>query len=407
MLTLLRNARIVLPEKVLESGSLLIEGGRIARVIERPSAEPVQTDSIIELDGATLFPGFIDLHIHGAIGVDVNSATASDLQRVSEFLASKGVTAWLPTLVPASDEQYKRAMIAIEEAVAQTSVCDSSDHSDSDNHRLKSVPLARVLGVHYEGPFVNSEQCGALNREHFRTFKNATDLDSLPTVGHESAVHLTTVAPEIEGGIELIRELRSRGWIVSIGHTRATPDVLDQAKDAGAQHMTHFMNAMSPLHHRAPGPVGWGLLNEDVSLDVIADGVHLDPMMLKVLLRCVTPSRLALISDAIAATGQGDGDYEIWGEKITVANGRTGNARGSIAGSVITMLDAVKTMLSLGASECDVARMASLNPARLLGIDRDCGSIEEGKRADLVALDGQGHIQLTFIGGQVVEPIIV
>ena len=214
-------------------------------------------------------------------------------------------------------------------------------------------------------------------------------------------IHFTTVAPEIEGGIELIGELRRRGWVVSIGHTRATPDVLDEAKAAGAQHMTHFMNAMSPLHHRAPGPIGWGLLNEDVSLDVIADGVHLDPMMLKVLLRCVTPSRLALISDAIAATGQGDGDYEIWGEKITVMNGRTSNARGSIAGSVITMLDAVKTMLSLGASECDVARMASSNPARLLGIDRDCGSIEEGKRADLVALDDQGHIQLTFIGGRV------
>ena len=164
--------------------------------------------------------------------------------------------------------------------------------------------------------------------------------------------------------------------------------------------MTHFMNAMSPLHHRAPGPIGWGLLNDDVSLDVIADGVHLDPTMLKVLLRCVSPARLTLISDAIAATGQGDGDFEIWGEKITVANGRTSNARGSIAGSVITMLDAVKTMLSLGASESDVARMASLNPARLLGIDRDCGSIEEGKRADLVAVDEGGEVCLTVIGGQ-------
>jgi N-acetylglucosamine-6-phosphate deacetylase len=399
--TLLRNARIVLPEKVLESGSLLIEGGRIAQVIEGASAESVSSDSIIDLNGATLFPGFIDIHIHGAVGVDVNSATASDLRRVSELLAGKGVTAWLPTLVPATDEQYERAIAAIEEAVAEASVCDSSVPLDDDNHRLKSAPRARVLGVHYEGPFVNSEQCGALHREHFRPFKNATDLDSLPTVEHQNAVHMTTVAPEIEGGIDLIGELRRRGWVVSIGHTRATPGVLDEAKAAGAQHMTHFMNAMSPLHHRAPGPIGWGLLNEDVSLDVIADGVHLDPMMLKVLLRCVTPSRLALISDAIAATGQGDGEHEIWGEKISVANGRTSNARGSIAGSVITMQDAVKTMLSLGASECDVARMASWNPARLLGVDGDCGSIEEGMRADLAVLDDQGHIQLTFIGGRI------
>jgi N-acetylglucosamine-6-phosphate deacetylase len=214
---------------------------------------------------------------------------------------------------------------------------------------------------------------------------------------------MITVAPEIQGGIELIRELRQRGWVVSIGHTRATPEILDAAKEAGAQHMTHFMNAMSPLHHRAPGPVGWGLLNDDVSLDLIADGIHLDPMMLKMLLRCVTPSRLALISDAIAATGLGDGDYEIWGEQITVQDGRTRNARGSIAGSVITMLDAVKMMLSLGASECDVARMASTNPARLLGIDVDCGSIEEGKRADLVALSDRGDIQFTVTNGAVVR----
>ncbi|MFY9618754.1 MAG: N-acetylglucosamine-6-phosphate deacetylase [Pyrinomonadaceae bacterium] len=390
MLTLLRNARIVLPEQVLESGGLLITDGQIARVIEDISAASVNADSIIDLDGATLFPGFVDIHIHGAIGVDVNSATASDLRRLSELLASTGVTAWLPTLVPAANEQYQRAIAAISELMSQQATAQSNEVG------------ARVLGVHYEGPFVNSEQCGALHREHFRTFKSATDVDSLPTVENQNAVHLTTVAPEIEGGIELIGELRRRGWIVSIGHTRALPDVLDEAKAAGAQHMTHFMNAMTPLHHRAPGPIGWGLLNDDVSLDVIADGVHLDPMMLKVLLRCVTPSRLALISDAIAATGQGDGDYEIWGEKITVTNGRTSNARGSIAGSVITMQDAVKMMLSLGASECDVARMASLNPARLLGIDRDCGSIEEGKRADLVALDDQGHIQLTVIGGQVV-----
>ena len=301
----------------------------------------------------------------------------------------KGVTAWLPTLVPAAEEDYERAVAAISELTKRQASQATGDG-------------ARVLGVHYEGPFVNSEQCGALHREHFRTFKSAADLDSLPTISSSDAVHMMTVAPEIEGGIELIRELRRRGWIVSIGHTRATPDILDQAKAAGAQHMTHFMNAMSPLHHRAPGPVGWGLLNDEVSLDVIADGVHLDPMMLKVLLRTVTPKRLALISDAIAATGNGDGDYEIWGEKISVENGRTSNARGSIAGSVITMLDAVKMMLSLGASEIDVARMASFNPARLLGINSEYGSIEEGKRADLVALNRTGRVILSVVRGNVV-----
>jgi len=387
--TLLRNGRIVLPDSVLEPGAILISHGKISQIIDSSSLDSVVADSVIDLDHATIFPGFIDVHIHGAVGVDVNNADAAGLLRVAEFLASRGVTAWLPTLVPGPNEQYERALAAIGEAM-EVQAADTTKG-------------ARVCGVHYEGPFVSSEQCGALHREHFRKFKNAADLDSLPTINREGAVHMITVAPEIQGGIELIRELRQRGWVVSIGHTRATPEILDAAKEAGAQHMTHFMNAMSPLHHRAPGPVGWGLLNDDVSLDLIADGIHLDPMMLKVLLRCVTPSRLALISDAIAATGLGDGDYEIWGEQITVQDGRTRNARGSIAGSVITMLDAVKRMLSLGASECDIARMASTNPARLLGIDVDCGSIEEGKRADLIALSDRGDIQFTVTNGAVVR----
>jgi N-acetylglucosamine-6-phosphate deacetylase len=158
---------------------------------------------------------------------------------------------------------------------------------------------------------------------------------------------------------------------------------------------------MSPLHHRTPGPIGWGLLNDKVGVDVIADGIHLDPLMLKLVLRCKSAARVSLISDAVAPTGLGDGDYDIWGETITVEDGRTRNARGSIAGSVITMLDAARLMLSLDVPAADVARMASGNPARLLGLDADYGSIEEGKRADLVALDKEGNVRLTLIGGRV------
>jgi N-acetylglucosamine-6-phosphate deacetylase len=212
---------------------------------------------------------------------------------------------------------------------------------------------------------------------------------------------MTTVAPEIDGGIRLIDELSKRGWIVSIGHTRANREELDQAFAAGARHMTHFMNAMTPLHHRSPGPVDWGLMNAEVTCDLIADGIHLDPAILELILRNKTPERVSLISDAIAAAGRGDGEYEIWGEIITVKNGRTQNAQGNIAGSVITMLEAVRLMLSLGFTERQVAQMSSTNPARLLRIDNECGSIEAGKRADLVALDDQGAVRLTIVGGQV------
>jgi N-acetylglucosamine-6-phosphate deacetylase len=393
---LLRNARIVLPQQVAVASTLLIEDGRIARIFESETDQLPAVDAVFDLDGLTIFPGFIDIHIHGAAGVDTMAATTDDLARVSEFLARNGVTAWMPTLVPASEAEYEHSIRAIEDAVAQTSVCDEYAAGD---HRLKSVPLARVIGVHYEGPFVNSEQCGALHREHFRTFNSVADLDSLPTIQHENAIHLITLAPEIEGGIELIKELSRRGWIVSIGHTKATVEVLDQALQAGARHMTHFMNAMTPLHHRAPGPVGWGLIHDDVTCDLIADGVHLDRAVLKLILRSKTADRISLISDAVAPTGLGDGEYQIWGETIRVENLRTQNARGSIAGSVITMLDAVRMMLSLGVPEFEAARMASTNPARLLRIDDVCGSIQEGKRADLVALDLDGAVQMTLVGG--------
>jgi N-acetylglucosamine-6-phosphate deacetylase len=380
-LTLLQDARIVLPNRIAEQCNLLIHNDRIASIAES-SRLPV-ADSTINLNGLTLFPGFIDIHIHGAVGVDTMAATAEDLNRVSKFLATRGVTGWLPTFVPAPAGDYSRAIKAINEAT-------------------RSTVGARILGVHYEGPFVNSAQCGALHSEFFRSFSGAADLDDLPQLDDERAKHLITLAPEIEGGIDLVEELTRRGWIVSLGHTRADFGVLDKALAAGARHMTHFMNAMPPLHHRAPGPIGWGLARDEVTCDFIADGVHLDRQMLQLLLKLKSSDRLSLISDAVAAAGMGDGEFEIWGETITVKDGRTGNLRGAIAGSVITMLEAVRLMLSLGASEVDVAKMAATNPARLLGVSQECGAIEEGKRADLVALDGDDQIVLTLVAGSIV-----
>ncbi len=336
-------------------------------------------------------------------------AGASDLLRLCEFLAHQGVTGWLPTLVPGPAEQIQRAVNAIGESAATQQQAFAPSALDADSTApqagcplgdpaMSALPAigARVLGVHYEGPFVNDEQCGALHREHFRTFKEVSDVDSLPTLPHPEALHMMTVAPEIDGGIALINELIRQNWIVSIGHTRANVDVLDRALAAGAHHMTHFMNAMTPLHHRAPGPVGWGLMNDQVTCDLIADGIHLDPSIVKLILRNKTLERVSLISDAIAAAGLDDG-----GETIVVKNGRTQNSHGSIAGSVITMLDAVRMMSSLGFSESGVAQMSSLNPARLLRIDHDYGSIEAGKRADLVALDDKRQVRLTIIGGQI------
>ena len=382
---LLKNATVALPDRELAGAAVLVTDGKIAAVgsdLRDSAAEQ------IDLAGAILLPGFIDVHNHGAVGVDVMEATPDGLREVSAYLATQGVTGWLPTLVPGSDENYASVAAAVSEAMRA---------SEGKPERVSEGNRARILGLHYEGPFVNSAQCGALHVEHFKTYSKPGDLDLLRVP--EKGARMITLAPEVTGGVELVRELKARGWVISIGHTRASLELLDQASDAGARHMTHFMNAMSPLHHRSPGPVAWGLSRDDVTFDIVADGIHLDPFMLRLLVKIKGPKAISLISDAIAAAGKGDGNYQIWGETISVKNGRTANASGSIAGSVISMLDAVRVMRSVGVSWVDIASMASTNPARLLGLDHECGSIEPGKRADLVALNSDGTFQRTLILG--------
>ena len=382
---LLKNATVALPDRELAGAAVLVTDGKIAAVgsdLRDSAAEQ------IDLAGAILLPGFIDVHNHGAVGVDVMEATSDGLREVSAYLATQGVTGWLPTLVPGSDENYASVAAAVSEAMRA---------SEGKPERVSEGNRARILGLHYEGPFVNSAQCGALHVEHFKTYSKPGDLDLLRVP--EKGARMITLAPEVTGGVELVRELKARGWVISIGHTRASLELLDQASDAGARHMTHFMNAMSPLHHRSPGPVAWGLSRDDVTFDIVADGIHLDPFMLRLLVKIKGPKAISLISDAIAAAGKGDGNYQIWGETISVKNGRTANASGSIAGSVISMLDAVRVMRSVGVSWVDIASMASTNPARLLGLDHECGSIEPGKRADLVVLNADGTVQRTLILG--------
>jgi len=362
--------------------AMSISEGNIVEVVFNENATALSTDT--DFDGVLIFAGSIDIHNHGAVGVDVNEADANGLLRVAEFLARNGVTAWMPTLVPDSDENYRRAIAAIDELM--------SGQIDK--------PVAQAVGVHYEGVFASEKMCGALRPEFFKSY-SGSEIDELPKL--KKGVHMTTLAPEVDGGIELIAELVKEGWIVSIGHTKADAETLDRAFGAGARHMTHFFNAMTGVHHRELGVAGWGLANNEVTFDIIADGIHVHPKMLGFACRAKTPDKVSLISDSVAPTGLGNGEYELWGEKITVRDGRTQNERGSIAGSVITVNDAVKTMRSIGFSDVDLAKMASANPAKLLGIDDERGTIEIGKRADLVGIDVEGNIAFTMIGGKIVE----
>lgn len=374
---LLKNANVTLSGEKNENLSVLVKDGKISKITQ----EKISAENTIDLSNHKVFGGFIDIHNHGAVGVDVNTANADDLREAAKFLAQNGVTAWLPTLVPDSVENYQKSIKAIDELMKNQ----------------VNEPIAQALGIHYEGVFANQKMCGALRPEFFKSFKHGDEIEQLPKL--EKGIHLTTLAPEVENGVELVRELVKQNWIVSIGHTKADLQTLENAFDAGAKHLTHFFNAMTGLHHREIGVVGWALTKKDVTFDVIADGIHVASPILKFGVESKGASKVSLISDSVAPTGLGDGDYELWGEKITVRKGTTNNQNGNIAGSVITMLDAVKMMLSLGFSESEVSRMASSNPAKLLGIEKTYGSIEVGKRADLVALDEKGNVKVTIVGG--------
>lgn len=393
---LLFNARVILANEI-RRGGVLVHDGRIAHIFgsdQKPAG--LSANETMDLVGAYLAPGLIDIHIHGSAGVDVQAADEQYLAKLSEFLFSEGVTGYFPTLVPADERRYRDAIASIGSYVQKQDDVNSANRG------------ARILDIHFEGPFVNEHRCGALQPEHFRSYdgdpRSIEVFTSDPPNSQTSIPRLMTLAPEIHGGLDLTRELTNRGVRVLIGHSQADPDVLHQAARFGARHITHFPNALEGLHHRKPGAVAWALVRDDITLDCIADFHHVHPLMLRLMYQSKGADGMALISDAIMPAGLGDGEFAVWGEKITVRNGRTSLTReggkDTIAGSVITMREALKNIIGLGVPIHEAVRMATLVPARVAGIDSDYGSIEEGKRADLIVFDDDLTVRFAAVQGK-------
>ena len=295
----------------------------------------------------------IDLHLHGAFGVDVQEAGPDDLDLLARGLLSRGVTGFLPTLVPAP----------LDRLAASSARLSAWIRSRREGDGRGAMPL----GIHFEGPFVVAARCGALHTASFRDGARPEGLGAfLDAVGEIPGRAMTTLAPEIPGGVAIARELSRRGWVVSIGHTDADAAKLDEALAAGARHMTHFGNAMRPLHHREPGPVGWGLTTDGVTIDVIADLHHLSPGFLRLVLKCKGAGRVALVSDAVPPAGLPDGPYVVWGETLTLAGGAVRNAGGALAGSASLLDAAVGNLASLGLPAEEALRSACEVPARIL-----------------------------------------
>jgi N-acetylglucosamine-6-phosphate deacetylase len=268
-------------------------------------------------------------------------------------LWARGVAGFLPTLVP----------LRLAEMAAAVTRLSAWMRTRAEGDGRGALPL----GLHFEGPFVSRARCGAL---HPRDFLDGTDdlaLGAFFEVASSAPGRgMTTLAPEIPGGIAVVREFVRRGFVVSIGHTEADAATLEAARAAGARHMTHFGNAMKPLHHREPGPVGWGLVADGVTVDVIADGHHLSPEMLKLVFRAKGEGRVALVSDAMPAAGLADGHYAVWGETLAVSGGAARNAAGALAGSTALLDDCVKGLARAGLPEEVAIRSASAVPRRIL-----------------------------------------
>ena len=301
--------------------------------------------------GAT---GLVDLHVHGAFGVDVLTADDAALDRLALGLVERGVAGFVPTLVPVP-------LADLASLLARLSAWVRSRRDDDGRG-------AMPLGIHLEGPFVSPNRSGALHRERLLDGSDARAVGAfLDATADLPGRTLVTMAPEIPGGLELVSAFVKRGWLVSLGHTEADVPTLDAALARGARHMTHFGNAMKPLHHRDAGPVGWGLLRDGVTVDVIADLHHLSPEMLALVRRCKGPEGFALISDAAPCAGLADGAYRVWGETLTVSSGAVRNASGGLAGSVALLDECVERMAACGAATPDEARhAASETPRRLL-----------------------------------------
>ncbi len=303
--------------------------------------------------GDTADSGLVDLHIHGAFGVDVLTAGPLELDRLSRGLLERGVTSFLPTLVPVPLRELGEVVARLSSWIASRRPLDGRG--------------ALPLGLHFEGPFVSTSRCGALHRESFLDGANPALVEAFfEALGTLPGRPMITLAPEIPGGLTLISELVKRGFVVSIGHTDAASSTLDEAARRGARHMTHFANAMRPLHHREVGPVGWGLLNDDVTVDVIADMAHLSAEMLHLIFKAKGHGRVAVISDAVPPAGLAEGDHRVWGETLTVRGGTARNAAGNLAGSVQLLDDATRNLMSLGFSEEAVHEAASRVPRRVL-----------------------------------------
>ncbi|MDR1898921.1 MAG: N-acetylglucosamine-6-phosphate deacetylase [Treponema sp.] len=384
---IIRNARIVTENAIVE-GDLLAEEGRIAAIAYPPACPPAcppaAPGGAEEVDAGGLFlgPGFIDLHNHGRLGANVMDGRESSLETIARGQLSHGVTGFL---AGTSSAVWERNLAAVR-AAAGWSAGERQD-------------MARCLGLYLEGNYFSMEKRGAHNPKYLRPL-SAEEMGTLLEAGG-GAVKVVCLSPELPGAAAVIRFLREQGVVVSAAHSNAVYEEALAGINAGITQSTHTFNGMRGLSQHEPGIVGAVLTDDRVICEAIADGIHLAPAILRMMLKLKGPDRIALISDSVELNGLDEGQYQFEGHTITVTGGAIRLEDGRLAGSCLSLDIAVRNMVRLaGASLPEAVRMASLVPARVLGLQDTKGSIAVGKDADLVLFDGELNVKEVFLGAK-------
>jgi N-acetylglucosamine-6-phosphate deacetylase len=360
---------------------VLVEGGRISALGPRARRAARRALRRVDLEGAYLAPGLVDIHTHGAAGVDFFSASRTELEEaILGHYLPHGVTSLLLSLYPAPPRELCATVRTLAGEIRG------------------GLGRGAALGIHLEGPFLNPRKPGALPGGAFRPVERKLALELIEAGG--GTVRTQTVAAELRGGLELIRLLRRRRVAPFLGHTAAGLEEARAAFGAGARAVTHLFNAMEPMHHRAPGPIAASLLDDRVAVELIADGFHVAPEALALVVRSKPISRICLISDSVAPCGLADGRYEFAGAPVRLKGGRVTLLDGTLAGSALTLERALQVMArEVGVSAAEAVEMATASPARAAGL-RGRGEIKPGRRADLVVLDDRLRVRATYLAGE-------
>ncbi len=379
MRTIITHGKVITPLKVLEGADVLVEDGVILAV--GCGLDQSQVDETIDASGRIVAPGYMDVHIHGSAGHDTMDGTREAIEGIARFLATRGVTSFCPTTLSQPVTEIMRAVQTVSECM---------------ENAIEGG--AQPLGVHVEGPCIDVKKKGA-QPERYITTASVIEYKQLFEFGN---IKLITLAPEIPENRELIAFARSQGAGVVVGHSSASYEELVEAVKLGVNHATHTFNQMEGLHHRKPGTVGGVLLLDEIYAEFIADGVHLHPAIVDMIMRLKGPAKAVAITDAISGAGMPDGDYELGGQSVVLRDGAVRLADGTLAGSSLTLDQAVRNIVKFTrASLPEAIQMASLTPAQSIGVSDRKGSLEPGKDADIVVLDQGLNVKVTMVGGEV------